>query len=110
MIKNTHHVTGKLFLDKKNSKKFQLIFKTEKIENKTCNKINIEKDKKSKSYSLKDSLYYGSVFEIKKEYNKVIIIKSQDILFLLFRVYFHRISAIEIFTIKNKSYYFNCFE
>ena len=110
MIKNTHHVTGKLFLDKKNSKKFQLIFKKEKMENKTCNKINIKKDKNKKGNPIKDSLCYGSVFEIKKEYSKVIIIKSQDILFLLFRVYFHRISAIEIFTINNKSYYFNFFE
>ena len=45
-----------------------------------------------------------------KEKNKAITIKSKDILFLLFRIYFHRISAIEIFTINNKSYYFNFFE
>ena len=51
---------------------------------------------------------YGSILRCpKKEYNKKIVIKSEDILFLLFREYLHRVSGIEIFTTNNKSNYFN---
>ncbi len=54
-----------------------------------------------------DKLCYGSTFPCpERDYAKNIIIKSKDILFILIRIYFHRVSAIEIFTI-NKSYYFN---
>ena len=54
-----------------------------------------------------DKLCYGSTFPCpEREYSRNIIIKSKNILFILIRIYFHRVSAIEIFTI-NKSYYFN---
>ena len=113
LVKNTHHVNGELeFIKKKENnknKKFNLIFKQKQTNYKTCNNNLYDKEKnKIKSESYKDSLCFGSIFPFpKKEYNKTIIIKSKDILFILFRVYFHRISAIEIFTINNKSYYFN---
>ena len=75
-----------------------------------CNKA--KKEKQTKFFNNhRDYLCYGSVFECPpKESDRIIIIKSKDILFLLFRVYFHRISAIEIFTINNKSYYFNFYK
>ena len=105
LLKSTHHIQGKLIFVKKNkNKNFKLIFRSaesvEKKKNDFCNK----KIKKKKDEEL---LCYGSVFECpKREYNRSIIIKSNEILFVLIREYFHRVSAIEIFTL-NKSYYFN---
>ena len=120
LVKSCYHVQGKLFLIKNNEskkKKFELIFKP-KEENdidEKCNKNDLVKQKqdikldisKMNNLKMKESLCYGSIFKcLPKEYNRNTIIKSKDILFLLIRVYFHRVSAIEIFTI-NKSYYFN---
>ena len=101
LVKNTHHVQGVLIIAKKN-KNFKLIFKSnKKKEIEFCNK-NVNEDKENG-----DLFCYGSVFECpKREYNRTIIIKSNEILFVLIRNYFHRVSAIEIFTL-NKSYYFN---
>ena len=120
LVKNSYHVSGKLFFKKKNeynkNKKFTLIFKQGKNNFKTCNKHFLEKNKKDNNnkkennYS-NDLLCYGSVFPTpEKEIKKSIIIKSKDIKFILFRIYFHRTSAIEIFTMNNKSYYFNFFQ
>ena len=103
LLKNTHHIQGTLIFIKKNkNKNFKLIFKSIKEKGiEFCNK-NIKKAKKQDGL-----LCYGSVFECpKREYNRSIIIKSNEILFVLIREYFHRVSAIEIFTL-NKSYYFN---
>ena len=109
LVKNTHHVKGELELIKKKEyikyRKFHLIFKQKSTYYKTCNNyFKIFQD----DISNKDPLCFGSIFPCpSKEYNKAIIIKSKDVLYFLFRVYFHRISAIEIFTSYNKSYYFN---
>ena len=108
LIKNTHHIKGRLILNKKyeynKNQKFELIFKQYKTRLVTCNN-NFTKEE-----NINESLCYGSTFACpNKEYNRAIIIKSKTILFILFRIYFHRLSAIEIFTI-NKSYYFNFFE
>ena len=123
LVKNTHHVAGILiFINKKNkNKQFKLIFKQHKNKLKTCNKHFIENKKLDKkddnkerignNDNNKDIICYGSVFPTpEKEFNKSIFIKSKDILFILFRIYFHRTSAIEIFTINNKSYYFNFYQ
>ena len=105
LIKNTHHVKGKLFLLKSNdpnkNKNIELIFQSNS--NEMCNRNNDNKRNNDK-----DNLCYGAVFICPtKENNRSIIIKSNDILFLIYRIYFRRLSAIEIFTINNKSYYFN---
>ena len=113
LVKNTHHIRGALYFQKNNknnnNKDFELMFHPQLKENEKCNKniYNTENEKKKRNNS-RDSLCYGSVFECPvKELDRNIIIKSKDILFLLYRNYFHRISAIEIFTKYNKSYYFN---
>ena len=115
LIKNSHHVPGAIFFFKNKeynkNKKFKLIFQTilkEKCE--TCNKKNIQDNNliELNNPKNKNILCYGAVFACpEKEKNRNIIIKSKNILFLLYRIYFHRVSAIEIFTINNKSYYFN---
>ena len=132
IVKNTHHIQGELTIVKNNNpkdKKFCIIFmgKKEKESNKekiinenefSINSCEIEKEINKEAISPqinndfclcppKGKLCYGSTFVCpERDYNKNIIINSKDILFLLIRVYFHRVSAIEIFTI-NKSYYFN---
>ena len=131
LVKNRHHVIGKLCYDQNNyikSKDFSLIFmnikKEKKEEYHNCNnnflnkneKTNIEKaaneeQDKIKSNKFIDSnpynLCFGAIFPSpEKEYKRNIIIKSKNILFVIIRVYFKKLSAIEIFTI-NKSYYFN---
>jgi len=105
LIKNTHHIQGVLkFVKKNKNKNFKLIFKSSlEKSNEFCNKS----EKKDKKTDNGDLLCYGSVFECpKREYSRKIIIKSNEILFILIRDYFHRVSAIEVFTL-NKSYYFN---
>ena len=114
LVKKIYHVKGKLGVVKKfdeNNESFEIIFiSNDKEEEYTCNKeIKIEKnDIKLKRSEKTKNICYGSILKCpKKEFNRKIVIKSEDILFLLFREYFHRVSAIEIFTNNNKSYYFN---
>ena len=122
LVKNTHHVFGKLNIlkkiNKKNKNNITFTFKYIKKDdiNKNCNKKKESTKMIDKSDTLPNNkitlvsgntLCYGAVFPCpKKEHRRNIIIKSQDILFILIRNYYHRVSAIEIFTI-NKSYYFN---
>ena len=129
LVKNTHHVVGKLSFNQKNyikTKNFTLIFriirKEKKDEYHNCNNefynkneiSNKEKvlnqNKKKANFIINsnpNNLCYGEVFLCpEKEFKRNIIIKSKNILFVILRVYFKRLSAIEIFTI-NKSYFFN---
>ena len=85
-----------------------------KLENKNEKKINIDQyitpnpqeTQFGKNIS-SPKLCYGAVFPCpEREYIKNVIIKSKNIIFILIREYYHRVSGIEIFTI-NKSYYFN---
>ena len=132
LVKNTHHIFGKLSLIyKQNDKnKFALMFENIKKnrgdEEMKCNKnnkiretnseikINIEQiiapvPRRStfRNSINSPSLCYGAVFPCpKRDSKRNVNIKSKNILFILIREYYHRVSAIEIFTI-NKSYYFN---
>ena len=135
LVKNTHHIIGKLSLIKNNSKSrniniiFRAINKDKIKKYKKCNKNNINKNAEQAKNNRKEkkvnndkneinkisndensssnNLCYGAAFPCpEKEFKRNIIIKSKNILFILIRVYFKRLSAIEIFTI-NKSYYFN---
>ena len=129
LVKNTHHVVGKLSLYQKKyskSKNFTLIFriiaKEKKDEYHNCNNeffdkneisnkeeaANQDKNKNNNMFnSNPNNLCYGEVFLCpEKEFKRNIIIKSKNILFVLLRIYFKRLSAIEIFTV-NKSYIFN---
>ena len=120
LVKNTHHVKGKLYIIKKidsKKKKLKLVFQSKK-NSEMCNKKAIkslkennnqksENNKQNKKEDKMKSLCYGSSFQCpSKEFNRNIIIKEKDIMFILFRIYYHRVSGLEIFTI-NKSYYFN---
>ena len=109
LVKNTHHIKGSLCIiemDYNGVDCFELYFfssqnqKTDPIcNNPTNSEGNNDKQK---------NLCYGSIFPCpKKDYGNIYNIKSKDILFILIREYYHRVSAAEIFTSNNKSYYFN---
>ena len=132
LVKNTHHVNGKLFLIKKgntnNNNEFEIIFESpNKKEDEKCNKtVQIKKgdipepkikitDNSELENEIRNSieitniknLCYGSTFKCpNREYDRSTIIKSKNILFALIRNYYHRVSGLEIFTL-DKSYYFN---
>ena len=114
LIKKLYHVKGKIGILKKierNNESFEIIFiSNEKEEDYTCNK-EIKNDDIGFKLKIREKMKnacYGSIFKCpKREYDKKIIIKSEDIIFILIREYFHRVSGIEFFTNNNKSYYFN---
>ena len=113
LIKKIYHVKGKIGVLKKTEKyseSFEIIYiSNENEEDYTCNKeIKEEVGYKMKLRQKMKNICYGSIFKCpEREYNKKISIKSDDIIFILIREYFHRVSGIEIFTNNNKSYYFN---
>ena len=116
LIKQIYHIKGKIGISKKlegNKDSFEIIFISNDTDVEyTCNKNfknGVEDGARFVSMSERNkSICYGSIFKCpEREYGRKIIIKSDDIFFVLVREYFHRVSAIEIFTIKNKSYYFN---
>ena len=99
-IKATHHIKGKIFLEKNDNKIKKFYFLSYNFNQMgnipSCNKYN---DKKN--------LCYGAFFDCpEKDCNIKIKIKIEDIRLIMKKIYFYRKSAIEIFT-KNKSYYFN---
>ena len=110
LVKKGYHVKGKLIviesLINAKNKEFSLIFESfDSEESQTCNKNNLKKVSKNKSKN--GNLCYGAVFHSPhKEMDRKIVIKSNDINIVFIRNYFKLTSAIEIFTKKNKSYYF----
>ena len=99
LVKRMYHVKGRLgFLKDDNDKKNFVIYFLSDINprKETCNaKDNSE-------------LCHGSIFSsMKKENNRYIYLPKEKIIFVIIRIYYHRFSAIEIFTSDNKSYYFN---
>ena len=102
-VKKSHHIKGKLefIYDKYNTQiiseiKFRSFIKMEN--RKCCNNST-------------RNLCYGSLFDArKKDLGITINIKIKEILFIVIRLYYYRLSAFEVFTKNNKSYYFNYYE
>ena len=111
LVKKTHHVKGSISIiemDYNGVDCFELYFFSSLNQNTDpiCNNP-IKKEENNKESNSKN-ICYGSVFPCpKKDYGIIFNIKSKDILFILIREYYHRVSGIEIFTIYNKSYFFN---
>ena len=102
-IKKTHHIKGRLeFIYEKFNTQIisELKFRSFKnMENRKCC------NNKSKN------LCYGSLFRSTfRDLAITINIKIKDILLIIIRLYYYRLSAFEIFTKNNKSYYFNYHE
>ena len=107
LVKNTHHIKGTLSIiemDYNGVDCFELFFfasQTQTTEP-TCN------SPLNSGGGSQRNICYGSTFPCpKKDYGSIYNIKSRDIMFILIREYYHRVSAIEIFTSNNKSYFFN---
>ena len=99
LIKQSHHIKGKIFLEKKSKiKNFYFVSYSYK---------GIDKAPRCNSDNTKTNLCYGAFFPCpEKDCFKKIKINIDDIRLIVKRIYFYRKSGIEIFT-KNKSYYFN---
>ena len=103
LVKTTRHIKGLLYIKDK-----KIGFKTffgKKLEK----EIEIELSYKDDNYDVERDDCYGSYFkkyEKDKNFFKVRI-KFNDIKLILKRKYYYKKSAIEIFTNKNKAYFFN---
>ena len=102
-VKKSHHIKGKLefIYDKYNTQiiseiKFRSFIN---MANRKCCNNNTR------------NLCYGSLFDArKKDLGITVNIKIKEILFIVIRLYYYRLSAFEVFTKNNKSYYFNYYE
>ena len=120
LVKQTHHVKGSMSIiemDYNGFDCFELYFfsSTTQDSDPICNDItNTEEKEKEKEKDVdkenngdiyqQKNVCYGSVFPCPaKDYGIILNIKSRDILFILIREYYRRVSAIEIFTVNNKS-------
>ena len=113
LIQKLYHIKGNLYFKEIHANKkhkFKLFFiSNNNSENKEGCNIPLENRKNNEG----NQICFGSPFpyqNINTNYNVTKIIKSKDIIFVLKREYFHRVSAIEIFTFNNKSYLFNFYE
>ena len=115
LIKRTHHIKGKLFLIKNNSKVKKIFFlsypKCSVDTIPSCNYLENNTQQQEFRQTIQNKhVCYGSFFICPdKDCNIKIKINVEDIRMILRRIYFYRKSAIEIFT-SNKSYYFNFYE
>ena len=116
LVKQTHHVKGSISIiemDYNGMDCFELYFFSSTTQNTDpiCNDITGTEEKEKEANTGDENqrnLCYGSVFPCPiKDYGIILNIKSKDILFILIREYYRRVSAIEIFTADNKSYFFN---
>ena len=114
LVKQIYHVKGTFFLlHRKHA--FKLVFFSYSYDFNNdndyifkCNKTNKEINKSKFHYekNLKD-LCFGQMFKCpEKETNRKLEFEVKDIRMLLYKIYFYRKSAIEIFT-ETKSYFFN---
>jgi hypothetical protein len=105
LVKKMYHIKGKLgFIENINNKEdFTLIFSSIEEQNgRKCNKND------NNRHDYNSHLCYGSVFPcLNKDIKRIILFPKDKILFIMKRIYYYRPSGIEIFTNKNKSYYFN---
>ena len=117
-VKQLYHVKGKLFIVCEGNKiilyfySFSDNIQNEKNRMHCCNKYDEEKQNQKVSEftylrDYKDYLCYGALFKCsKKERNRIIKIKLDNIRMILKRIFYYQKSALELFT-ETKSYYFN---
>ncbi len=103
LVKSTHHIKGIFYF--KDNKLCLKNLAGQKIET----ELELELNEKDDNYDIEKDECYGSYF---KKYQKdknfyKLSIKYDDIKFILKKKYCYKNSAIEIFTIQNKSYFFN---
>ena len=107
LVKPSHHIKGAIYIREK--KLNFKIFSDQKNGNDLIGLINVCFSEKENDYDKERGTCYGSYFVYHpkdKNLYKLSIIFN-EIKWVLKRKYYYKNSAIEIFTIKNKSYYFN---
>ena len=106
LVKTSHHIKGVCFVEEENIN-FKVFF-NQKTGN-AMSGVNIGFTDKDDDYDPERKTCFGSYFMFhhkdKDLYN--IIIKYDEIKWILKRRYYYKNSGIEIFTVTNKSYYFN---
>ena len=103
LVKSSHHIKGNII-----AQSSYFIFYPEDNRNKTKEMIKIENENDPKFDKL-SGCCFGSYFKLfSKDKDMVeLCIRYQRIKYIFLRVYFYYESALEIYTISHKSYYFN---
>ena len=107
LVKPSHHIKGVIYIREK--KLNFKIFSDQKNGNNLIGLINVSFSEKENDYDKERGTCFGSYFNYHpkdKNLYKLSIIFN-EIKWVLKRKYYYKNSAIEIFTINNKSYYFN---
>ena len=107
LVKPSHHVKGFVCLKEK-----KIIFKSfldQKNGKDTNGEIGICFSENDDDYDKENGTCFGSIFRQHPKDKNIhkIKIKFKDIKWIFKRKYFYRNSAVELFTTKNKSYYFS---
>ena len=106
LVKTSHHIKGVCFIDQ--SKLNFKIFLNQQT-GKSMNGINMSFTDTDEDYDPERKTCYGSYFMFHHKDKNLykISIKYSDIKLIFRRKYYYKDSALEIFTIYNKSFYFN---
>ena len=106
LVKESHHIKGVCFIDDKNIS-FK-VFLNQKTGN-AMSGVNIGFTDKDDDYDKERKTCFGSYFMFHQKDKNLykIIINYDDIKLILLKRYYYKNSALEIFTVTNKSYYFN---
>ena len=106
LVKASHHIKGVCFVDEK---KFNFkVFLNQKT-GKSMNGINLAFTENDEDYDPERKTCYGSYFMFHHKDKNLykISIQYNEIKWIFRRRYYYKNSALEIFTNKNKSFYFN---
>ena len=106
LVKASHHIKGVCFVDE-NQLNFK-VFLNQKT-GKSMNGINLAFTENDEDYDPERKTCYGSYFMFHHKDKNLykISIKYSEIKWIFRRRYYYKNSALEIFTNKNKSFYFN---
>ena len=106
LVKTSHHIKGVCFIDE-NQLNFK-VFLNQKT-GKSMNGINLAFTENDEDYDPERKTCFGSYFMFHHKDKNLykISIKYSEIKWIFRRRYYYKNSALEIFTNKNKSFYFN---
>ena len=106
LVKTSHHIKGVCFIDD-NYLNFK-VFLNQKTGN-AMSGVNVGFTDKDDDYDAERKTCFGSYFMFHQKDKNLyrISINYEDIKLILLKRYYYKNSALEIFTVTNKSYYFN---
>jgi hypothetical protein len=118
LISNSHsccyviqmsHIKGYLYLNKFHCSFIQNIYNNDdsKNVNENLNEIKKQNQEVDDDYDEEKKMCYGSYIKLNKTKYVYTEIKYKSIQFIFLRKYYYKDSALELYTSKNKVYYFN---